>query len=133
MQKSRYITTIFNLNLRISNLITHIQWLSKPLWVISQFSLLHNQSINVGNKWQGAPFASMIRRSQLQNSLLNEDMLHCFCILHSSSSNVKEVKRLSLLLQVTLNLLFLGLRFKRACLTNENVKILGALPENFAS
>ena len=59
------------------------------------------QTINVDNKWQGAPFASMIRRSQLQDSTFNKDMLHFVCIFRSSNPKLKEIKRLSLLLQVT--------------------------------
>ncbi|XP_038970270.1 uncharacterized protein LOC103709193 isoform X2 [Phoenix dactylifera] len=57
------------------------------------------QSINVDEKWQGAPFASMVRKSQLHDSGSNENILKIVFILCSTNSSVKQVKYSSIILQ----------------------------------
>ncbi|ONK74620.1 uncharacterized protein A4U43_C03F8360 [Asparagus officinalis] len=57
------------------------------------------QMLNIDEKWQGAPFASMIRRSQMHDSGSNENILQIVFVLKSSNSNVKEVKYSSIILQ----------------------------------
>nr|XP_010908092.2 uncharacterized protein LOC105034577 isoform X2 [Elaeis guineensis] len=57
------------------------------------------QSINVDEKWQGAPFASMIRKSQLHDSGSNGNILKIVFILCSTNSSVKQVKYSSIILQ----------------------------------
>ncbi|XP_077214791.1 vacuolar protein sorting-associated protein, putative (DUF1162) isoform X2 [Tasmannia lanceolata] len=63
------------------------------------------QSLNVDEKWQGAPFAAMLRRSQLDYDGMNENILYIAFILHSTNSNVRQVKHSSIVLQpIDLNL-----------------------------
>ncbi|KAJ6838055.1 uncharacterized protein M6B38_321965 [Iris pallida] len=57
------------------------------------------QSINVDEKWQGAQFASMVRRNQIHEAGPDENILHITFILQSTSSSVKQVKYSSIILQ----------------------------------
>lgn len=56
-------------------------------------------------KWEGAPFASMIRGSHSDPGL-NEDILRVVFVLQSTNSKVKQVKYSSIVLQVHIKLLF---------------------------
>lgn len=58
------------------------------------------QSLSVDQKWEGAPFASMIRRHQTEYPDRNDSMLRVVIILLSSSSEVKQVEYSSIVLQV---------------------------------
>ncbi|XP_038718872.1 uncharacterized protein LOC120011821 isoform X2 [Tripterygium wilfordii] len=63
------------------------------------------ESININPKWKGAPFASMLRRRQLDSNNSNACMLKFVFILLSTNSNVRQVKFSSIALQpVDLNL-----------------------------
>ncbi|XP_010255035.1 PREDICTED: uncharacterized protein LOC104595825 isoform X2 [Nelumbo nucifera] len=63
------------------------------------------QSLNVDEKWLGAPFAAVVRRSQLDYCDTNDSILHIVFILLPTKSNVKQVKYSSILLQpINLNL-----------------------------
>ncbi|XP_071694742.1 uncharacterized protein [Rutidosis leptorrhynchoides] len=63
------------------------------------------QSISVDEKWVGAPFAAMLRRHQTGFSDASDSMLRVVLILLPSSSNIRQVKYLSIILQpVDLNL-----------------------------
>ncbi|CAL0312729.1 unnamed protein product [Lupinus luteus] len=67
----------------------------------NQFSV---QYINLELKWNGTPFASMLRRHQLDYNDSN-DLLKVVFVLLSSSSNVKQVRYSSIFLQpIDLNL-----------------------------
>ncbi|XXG49284.1 hypothetical protein AAC387_Pa02g3508 [Persea americana] len=57
------------------------------------------QTLNVDEKWQGAPFAAMLRRNRLEDNDLNDSILHVVFILPSTKSNVKQVKYSSIVLQ----------------------------------
>ncbi|KAG1347955.1 hypothetical protein COCNU_06G017840 [Cocos nucifera] len=57
------------------------------------------QSINVDEKWQGAPFASMVRKSKLHDSASSGNILKIVFILCSTNSSVKQVKYSSIILQ----------------------------------
>ncbi|GAB4847045.1 hypothetical protein Ancab_026057 [Ancistrocladus abbreviatus] len=57
------------------------------------------QSINIDQKWAGAPFAAMLRRHQLSDSVREDNILFIAFVLNSTSSNVRQVKYSSLLLQ----------------------------------
>lgn len=59
------------------------------------------QTLNVDEKWQGAPFAAMLRRNRLEYNDMNDNVLHIVFILRSTESNVKQVKYSSIVLQVT--------------------------------
>lgn len=59
------------------------------------------QTLNVDEKWQGAPFAAMLRRNRLEYNDMNDNVLHIVFILRSTDSNVKQVKYSSIVLQVT--------------------------------
>lgn len=59
------------------------------------------QTLSVDEKWQGAPFAAMLRRNRLEDNDLNDSILHIVFILPSTESNVKQVKYSSIVLQVT--------------------------------
>ncbi|KAJ0963386.1 hypothetical protein J5N97_028508 [Dioscorea zingiberensis] len=63
-----------------------------------KYNHLRVQVISVDEKWQGAPFASMIRGSQSVPSL-NGDILRIIFVLLSSESGVKQVKYSSIVLQ----------------------------------
>ncbi|KAK4367697.1 hypothetical protein RND71_011489 [Anisodus tanguticus] len=57
------------------------------------------QSLSVEPKWVGAPFASMLRRHQIENCDANDRVLRIGLVLASSSSSVKHVRHLSIVLQ----------------------------------
>ncbi|KAK7359915.1 hypothetical protein VNO77_01883 [Canavalia gladiata] len=68
----------------------------------NQFTL---QYVNLELKWNGAPFASMLRRHQLDYSDTNDSVLKVVFVLLTSSSNVKQFKYSSIFLQpIDLNL-----------------------------
>ncbi|KDO36740.1 hypothetical protein CISIN_1g025966mg [Citrus sinensis] len=70
-----------------------------------KYNQISVQSLNVEHKRLGAPFAAMLRRHQLGYSESNDCVLKIVCILLSNSSNVKQVKYSSIILQpVDLNL-----------------------------
>lgn len=60
---------------------------------------LRVQSLSVEPKWVGAPFASMLRRHQIENIDTNDRVLRVGLVLASSSSSVKHVQHLSIVLQ----------------------------------
>ncbi|XP_050206496.1 uncharacterized protein LOC126656072 [Mercurialis annua] len=63
------------------------------------------QSLNVDEKWVGAPFAAMLRRHQLESSNANAYVLKFIFVLLSSSSSVRQVEYSSVVLQpIDLNL-----------------------------
>ncbi|XP_024975003.1 uncharacterized protein LOC112513098 isoform X9 [Cynara cardunculus var. scolymus] len=63
------------------------------------------QSVSVDQKWVGAPFAAMLRRHQTGFSDTSDSMLRVVLILLPSSSNIRQVKYSSIVLQpVDLNL-----------------------------
>ncbi|KAG0467235.1 hypothetical protein HPP92_018815 [Vanilla planifolia] len=64
-----------------------------------KYNHLRVQSFTVDEKWQGAPFASMVRRSHLHDSGMNVNILHIIYILQSTKSKVKQVKYSSIILQ----------------------------------
>ncbi|KAF5958191.1 hypothetical protein HYC85_005416 [Camellia sinensis] len=57
------------------------------------------QSLSVDEKWVGAPFAAMLRRHQPDYSNATDNILHVVVVLLSSSSNVKQIKYSSIVLQ----------------------------------
>ncbi|XP_059638646.1 uncharacterized protein LOC132280907 isoform X2 [Cornus florida] len=71
----------------------------------SVFTDMHNynqirvQSLSVDEKWEGAPFAAMLRRHQSDYGETNDNILHVVLVLLTSSSNVKQVKYSSIILQ----------------------------------
>ncbi|KVI02632.1 Vacuolar protein sorting-associated protein 13 domain-containing protein [Cynara cardunculus var. scolymus] len=69
------------------------------------FSERAKQSVSVDQKWVGAPFAAMLRRHQTGFSDTSDSMLRVVLILLPSSSNIRQVKYSSIVLQpVDLNL-----------------------------
>lgn len=58
------------------------------------------QSLNLEEKWVGAPFAAMLRRHLKDYSEPNDCVLKIVFVLLSSSSNVTQVKYSSIVLQV---------------------------------
>lgn len=76
-------------NLTFNSLITHH----------CKYNYLAIQSFTVDEKWQGAPFASMIRRSQLHGSGINMNILQLVFNLQTSNSKVKQVKYSSIIIQ----------------------------------
>ncbi|XP_073156297.1 uncharacterized protein [Henckelia pumila] len=69
------------------------------------YNQIRIQSLSVNEKWVGAPFATMLRRHQSEKSDANDCILRVMIILLPSSSHVKQVKHLSIvLLPLTLNL-----------------------------
>ncbi|KZV24988.1 hypothetical protein F511_01958 [Dorcoceras hygrometricum] len=69
------------------------------------YNQIQIQSLSVDEKWIGAPFATMLRRHQSEKSDANDCILRVMIILLPSSSHVKQVKHLSIvLLPLTLNL-----------------------------
>ncbi|CAK9151536.1 unnamed protein product [Ilex paraguariensis] len=64
-----------------------------------KFNQIRVQSLSVDQKWIGAPFAAMLRRRQSDYRDTNDDVLHFVLILLQSSSNVKQVKYSSIVLQ----------------------------------
>ncbi|KAK7263059.1 hypothetical protein RJT34_30643 [Clitoria ternatea] len=80
----------------------HMITVSNNHQTYNQFSLQH---MNLELKWNGAPFASMIRRHQLDYSDLNDSVLKVVLVLLTSSSNVKQFRYSSVFLQpIDLNL-----------------------------
>lgn len=70
-----------------------------------KYNQIRVQSLNVDQKWVGAPFAAMLRRHRSDFSDTNDCILHIAFILLSTSSSVKKVKYASIVLQpVDLNL-----------------------------
>ncbi|KAK8964258.1 hypothetical protein KSP40_PGU006437 [Platanthera guangdongensis] len=59
----------------------------------------NKQSFTVDEKWQGAPFASMIRRSQLHGSGINMNILQLVFNLQNANSKIKQVKYSSIIIQ----------------------------------
>ncbi|GFY93904.1 vacuolar protein sorting-associated protein, putative [Actinidia rufa] len=85
------------------------------------------QSLSIDQKWAGAPFAAMLRRHQSGYSNKNDNILHIVFVLLSSSSNVKQVKYSSVVLQpLDLNLdeetLMRLVPFWRTSLSESNTK-----------
>lgn len=69
------------------------------------YNQIRIQSLSVDEKWVGAPFATMLRRHRSEKSDANDYILRIKIILLPSSSRVKQVKHLSIvLLPLTLNL-----------------------------
>ncbi|XP_068653783.1 uncharacterized protein [Aristolochia californica] len=64
-----------------------------------KFNQIKVQSLIVDEKWQGAPFAAMIRRHQLDYDDMNEHILHITFNLHPTKSKVKQVTYASIVLQ----------------------------------
>lgn len=58
------------------------------------------QALSVDQKWAGAPFAAMLRRNQLEDCSKSDSVLRMELVLVSSNSKVKQVKYLSIVLQV---------------------------------
>lgn len=58
------------------------------------------QSLSVDEKWGGAPFTAMLRRHRSEKSDANDYILHVAVVLLPTSYNVKQVKYLSIVLQV---------------------------------
>lgn len=58
------------------------------------------QSLSVDEKWAGAPLAAMLRRHQSENADANDYILHVAAVLLPTSYSVKQVKYLSIVLQV---------------------------------
>ncbi|KAI4327520.1 hypothetical protein L6164_019969 [Bauhinia variegata] len=70
-----------------------------------KYNAISVQHLNLELKWNGAPFASMLRRQQLDYSDSNDSVLKIVFILPMSSSNVKQVSYSSIFLQpMVLNL-----------------------------
>ncbi|KAL2240290.1 UNVERIFIED_CONTAM: hypothetical protein Sindi_0670200 [Sesamum indicum] len=63
------------------------------------------QSLSVDEKWTGAPFAAMLRRHQSEKSDANEYILHVAVVLLPMSYSVKQVKYLSIVLQIVASFL----------------------------
>ncbi|CAA0840903.1 Protein of unknown function (DUF1162 [Striga hermonthica] len=64
-----------------------------------KYNQIRVQSLSVDEKWVGAPFAAMLRRHQSEKSDANDCILHVAVILLPTSSSVKHVKYLSIVLQ----------------------------------
>ncbi|KAL5715065.1 hypothetical protein ACHQM5_016944 [Ranunculus cassubicifolius] len=65
----------------------------------NKFNQLKVQSINVDEKWEGAPFAAILRRNESDYSDTSESILQIVFILLSADSGVKKVKYSSIVLQ----------------------------------
>lgn len=76
-------------NVSFDSLITHH----------CKYNNLKVQSFTVDEKWQGAPFGSMIRRSQLHESGVNMNILQIVFNLQLTNSKVKQVKYASFIIQ----------------------------------
>uniref|UniRef100_A0A7N0RDR0 Vacuolar protein sorting-associated protein 13 VPS13 adaptor binding domain-containing protein n=1 Tax=Kalanchoe fedtschenkoi TaxID=63787 RepID=A0A7N0RDR0_KALFE len=92
---------------------------------LQNYYLIRVQSLNVDEKWVGAPFAAVIRRHQSSLNDAADSTLRIAFIILSSSSNVKQIKYGSVLLQpIDLNLdeetLMKVAPFWRASLSNPN-------------
>ncbi|KAL7193185.1 hypothetical protein ACSBR2_024904 [Camellia fascicularis] len=64
-----------------------------------KYNEIRVQSLSVDEKWVGAPFAAMLRRHQPDYSNATDNILHVVVVLLSSSSNVKQIKYSSIVLQ----------------------------------
>ncbi|XP_051117331.1 uncharacterized protein LOC127242033 isoform X2 [Andrographis paniculata] len=64
-----------------------------------KYNQIRVQSLSMDEKWVGAPFATMLRRHQLEKSDANDYILHVAVILLPTVSSVKQVKYLSIVLQ----------------------------------
>ncbi|GER30822.1 hypothetical protein STAS_06785 [Striga asiatica] len=64
-----------------------------------KYNQIRVQSLSVDEKWVGAPFAAMLRRHQSEKSDANDYILHVAVVLLPTSSSVKHVKYLSIVLQ----------------------------------
>ncbi|KAK4778296.1 hypothetical protein SAY87_018483 [Trapa incisa] len=70
-----------------------------------KYSQISVQSLNVMPRWTGAPFAAMLRRHHLHDDYPNDCIMQSVIILESTSSSVRQVKYLSIIIQpVDLNL-----------------------------
>ncbi|XP_047160348.1 putative vacuolar protein sorting-associated protein 13C isoform X2 [Vigna umbellata] len=80
----------------------HVITVSNNNQTYNQFSL---QYMNLELKWNGAPFASMLRRHQLDYSDSNDSVLKIVFVVLTSYSNVKQFRYSSIFLQpIDLNL-----------------------------
>ncbi|QHO47810.1 Vacuolar protein sorting-associated proteinb [Arachis hypogaea] len=80
----------------------HMFMVSNNDQVYNQFTV---QDVNFELKWNGAPFASMLRRHQLDYSGSSDSVLKIVFILLNSSSNLKQFRYSSIFLQpIDLNL-----------------------------
>ncbi|KAF9604152.1 hypothetical protein IFM89_002827 [Coptis chinensis] len=71
----------------------------------NKYNEIKVQSINVDEKWVGAPFAALLRRNESDYSDTNENILQLVFVLLSTDSGVIKVKHSSILLQpIQLNL-----------------------------
>lgn len=64
------------------------------------FTFLILQSLAVDQKWVGAPFSAVLRRHQSDYCDPNDKILQVVLVLLASSSMVKQIKYLSIILQV---------------------------------
>ncbi|KAK7251111.1 hypothetical protein RIF29_34030 [Crotalaria pallida] len=70
-----------------------------------RYNQFNVQNVNLELKWNGAPFASMLRRHQLDYSDLDDSVLKVVFVLVTPSSDVKQFKYSSIFLQpIDLNL-----------------------------
>ncbi|XP_010515400.1 PREDICTED: uncharacterized protein LOC104791262 [Camelina sativa] len=70
-----------------------------------KFNQLCIEALNVDYKWEGAPFAAMLRQHQSRSSDANDCLFEVVFVLVSSGSSVTQVKHSSIILQpVNLNL-----------------------------
>ncbi|XP_031479491.1 uncharacterized protein LOC116250167 isoform X3 [Nymphaea colorata] len=63
------------------------------------FNVMRVQSLNVDEKWQGAPFAALLRRHQLDNNDATDQILSIIIISRSGNTSVTEVKYCSIVVQ----------------------------------
>ncbi|KAF3771534.1 hypothetical protein EJ110_NYTH60259 [Nymphaea thermarum] len=63
------------------------------------FNVMGVQSLNVDEKWQGAPFAALLRRHQLDNNDATDQILSIIVISQSGNTSVTEVKYCSIVVQ----------------------------------
>ncbi|KAL3833397.1 hypothetical protein ACJIZ3_008133 [Penstemon smallii] len=64
-----------------------------------KYNQIRVRSLSVDEKWDGAPFAAMLRRHQSEKSDTNDYILHVAVVLLPTRSGVKQVKYLSIVLQ----------------------------------
>ncbi|XP_052203810.1 uncharacterized protein LOC127809144 isoform X3 [Diospyros lotus] len=82
-------------NINLDSMLTHKH----------KYNKITVQSLSVDQKWEGAPFAAMLRRHQSYHGNSNDDMIHIVFVLLSSSSKVKQVQYSSVLVRpIDLNL-----------------------------
>ncbi|CAN6447187.1 unnamed protein product [Victoria cruziana] len=63
------------------------------------FNVVRVQSLNVDEKWQGAPFAALLRRSQLDNNEAADPILSIIITFQPGNSSVTEVNYCSIVVQ----------------------------------